>query len=279
MWFIIGLIDTIIKGLEYGAIFLIPLIIAIIVISIKKVNNYKKIRKIILILIVALLLSSRIWGPPFFKILISIPLENQTSSIEKQLEEKYNKNFTFLSKGKTQYSDKYVGSALGQDIIYDYEITYTFKDDDGVPAIVKYKLGSGWDYYQLRRAEYEIEQTIYDYARVNGITNDFYVKCINNYESIIYDRLEDIEKNNFIEKEMSSSNIYFVTPNSMDESIISRALYQKYPSVHEFSIYEYVLTNDEYQRFKDYYKDYSYTIHDTNEYKINEENILNYKYR
>ena len=281
MWYIIGLIDTIIKGLEYGAILLIPLLIAIIIISKKKINNYKLIRKVILIVIVLLLLTSRIWGPTFFKYQIGLIIENQSSSIEKQLEDKYKKNFTFVSKGKTQLTDEFAGSVLGQVIIYDYEVIYTFKDDDGVPAIVRYKLGEGWDYYQLRRAEYDIEQTIYNYAKVNNINDEFYVKCVNYYELIKYNRLSDLADDNYMNKEMDDSKIIFVSPhNTSAAQIISTALYNRYPTYKKISVSEYLVTDVEYQRFKNYYNnDYSYTIHEDNDFRFNEGNVLYKKYR
>ena len=280
MWYIIGLIDTLIKGLEYGAIIIIPLLIVIWIISKKKVNNYKTIRKIILGAIVVLLLSSRIWGPSFFKIQIGLILENQTKLVEDRLEKKYNKNFTFVTKSKTKLSDKYAGSILGQNILYDYKVTYTFKDDDGVPAIVEMKLGDGYDYYQLRRTEYDIEQTVYNYARVTNITDEFYVKCVNYYETIKSSRLSDEANDDFMDKEMSSSNIYFVTTNTNTSGqIVSRALFQKYPTSKRIGTYEYVVSKDEYQNFKDYYDNYSYTIHsDDNYYKINEDKVISYKY-
>ena len=209
-WLVIGLIDTIIKGFLYGWVFIIPMIVAIIVLIIKR----KKIKKyslvIILVLIsclMLLLLTSRIWGPNFYKNIIGFEIDNKENLIERKLEAKYNKNFTFVSKEDIKLEDEYAGNTLGQDINYDYSVLYRFRDDDGVIAIVKYKKNLGLDYYESKRSKYEIEKNIYDYAKEIGLNEEFYVYITTSSQLIDYSDINERPTSNYISAKRGGSRI------------------------------------------------------------------------
>lgn len=284
-WGVIYLLDTILKGFQYGWIILISLLIIIIFLSIKRksIKHYKQIIAILILGFVFILFTSRLWGPKFYTNIINIQINNKESMIEEKLEKKYNKNFTFLSKGKTKITDPYSGSSLGQDITYDYSVTYKFKDDDGVIAIVEYKKDSGWDYYQVKRSEYDIEQAIYSYSKKIGIQDEFYVKELNRFESIKESKLDLPPIDDFINREMGiSDSLLFVMPKEIKNSknFIFQALETILTGNQSLTVYEYVITEDEYKRITNYYESdiVRKNIVESLDYDMNKKNIIKYQF-
>ena len=268
---IIGFFDTIIKAFEYGYVILIPMILIITFFSIKKAKLKKrKIRKIpnhdsselmrlsnivnaLIIIVVLLVFTSRIWGPPLYKHIIAFSIANQESEIEEKLEKKYNRNFTFVSKDDI-ITEPDSGDVLGQDINNDYSIIYRFADDDGVIAIVEYKKNISFDHYESKRSKYEIEKSIYDYALQTGFYNEFYVFLTSPYE---YSRLDEEKSDNFIlsfiSEERNLDCIEFILTNQSEKNktFIKSAL----KSIHmHFDVYEYIVTEKEFKRAVNFYE-------------------------
>ena len=284
-WGLIYLLDTILKGFQYGWIILISLLIIIIFLSIKRksIKHYKQIIAILILVSVFIIFTSRLWGPKFYTNIINTQINNKESMIEEKLEKKYNKNFTFLSKGKTKITDPYAGSTLGQDITYDYSVTYKFKDDDGVIAIVEYKKDSGWDYYQVKRAEYDIEQAIYSYAKKIGIQDEFYVKELNRFESINDSKLDLPPIDDFINREMGiSDSLLFVMPKEIknSKSFIFKALETILTGKQRLTVCEYVVAEDEYKKITNYYESdkVKNNIVEDLDYDMDKKNIIKYQY-
>lgn len=263
---IIGFFDTIIKAFQYGYIILIPLLLIIIFYSNKKsktknISNHdsselmrlSNIVNALIIIVVLLVFTSRIWGPTIYKPIIAFSIANQESEIEEKLEKKYHRNFTFVSKDEITIEPN-SGYVLGQDINNDYSIIYRFADDDGVIAIVEYKKNSPVDYYESKRSKYEIEKSIYDYALQTGFNNEFYVFLTSPYE---YSRLDEEKSDNFIlsfiSEERNLDCIEFILTNQSEENktFIKSAL----KSIHmHFDVYEYIVTEKEFKRAVNFYE-------------------------
>ena len=133
MWYIIELIDNIIKLFQYAGIIIVPVILFIIFLFIKRImldkNQFKKIKKIsiiikcLIVFIIVSVFTVRIWGPNFYKIIISFSICHKEKVVEKRLEEKYGKNFNYISQSRID-ARKYSGDTLGQDINNDYSVKY-----------------------------------------------------------------------------------------------------------------------------------------------------------
>lgn len=266
MWLLFGFFDTIIKAFQYGYVILVPMILIIIFYSNKKsktknISNHdsselmrlSNIVNALIIIVVLLVFTSRIWGPTIYKPIIAFSIANQESEIEEKLEKKYHRNFTFVSKDEITIEPN-SGYVLGQDINNDYSIIYRFADDDGVIAIVEYKKNSPVDYYESKRSKYEIEKSIYDYALQTGFNNEFYVFLTSPYE---YSRLDEEKSDNFIlsfiSEERNLDCIEFILTNQSEENktFIKSAL----KSIHmHFDVYEYIVTEKEFKRAVNFYE-------------------------
>ena len=277
IWIPFIIFDTILKGFLYGWMIIVPLLIIITVLGIKG----KKIYIFLIFVLFSILLTSRIWGPKLYINTISNQIENKESLIEEKLEKKYNRNFTLLSKEKTKETG--TSDALFQDIRDDYSAIYKFTDDDGVVAIVKYKIDIAWDYYQVKRAEYDIEQAIYNYAKNNGIKDEFYIKELNAGELTRSSSIDSEPKNDYINT-MSDSDLLFIMPKKIDnsEEFISNAIKSILTEYKYHDIYEYIVNENEYKKIKSYYESDSIknNLSDSQEkdrYDIDRNNIINYK--
>ena len=269
MWLLVGFFDTIIKAFQYGYVILVPMILIIIFYSnkkrkIKNISNHdtselmrlSNIVNALIIIVVLLVFTSRIWGPTLYKPIIAFSIANQESEIEEKLEKKYHRNFTFVSKDNI-IMEPDSGNGVGQDINNDYSIIYRFADDDGVIAIVEYKKNSSFDHYESKRSKYEIEKSIYDYALQTGFNNEFYVFLTSPYESITYSRLDGEKSDNFILsfilEERNLDHIQFILMNQSEENktFIKSAL----KSINmNFDVYEYIVTEKEYKRAVNFYE-------------------------
>ncbi len=296
IWGVAGLLDTILKAFEYGWFIVVPIILAIIILIIirKKIKKFSLVITILSILLFVLIFSSRIWGPTLYGFIIKPQIGNKENFIESQLEKKYNRDFTFVSKDDMVVEED-SGSGLGQDIDYDYSMIYRFKDEDGVIAIVRYKKDSGWDYYEVKRSKYDIEKSIYDYAEENGIKDEFYVIATTNFESIQSSKLNEkrheqtITDDGFrkyrITDEMEQDTITFISTKKINdiEKLLSNITVQSYLSYFKhINIQEYVVTENEYKKVVDYYEsekvkngldgmDYE------GKYEFNKNNVIDYK--
>ena len=209
IWIPFIIFDTILKGFLYGWMIIVPLLIIITVLGIKE----KKIYIFLIFVLFSILLTSRLWGPKLYINTISNQIENKESLIEEKLEKKYNRNFTLLSKEKAKETG--TSDALFQDIRDDYSAIYKFTDDDGVVAIVEYKINLAWDYYQVKRDEYDIEQSIYNYAKNIGLEKKLYIKELNRDEYFYRSKLESIPKSDYIDT-MKDSDLLFVMTKEID---------------------------------------------------------------
>lgn len=284
MWFfIIGLIDTILKGFQYGWFFIVPIILFIIILMCKRRNSkkYPLIIKLLIGLIILILLTSRMWGPNFYKYIIGFQIGNKEILIEEKLEQKYNKNFTFISKEKIKLDNKNAGDTLGQDVNDDYSITYRFKDDDGVIAIVKYKKNCGYDYYESKRSKYDLEKSIYDYANKIGFDEEFYVFVTSPYYFIRPSDINGLP---------NSTEIYYrvislILPKRINgtEELMINAL-KNLSKIGDFAyIHEYIVTEDEYKKVINYYESEKVKngiegIDYEGEFKFDKNEIINLKY-
>ena len=281
---LLGLIDPIayiiIKW--WWIIFLVLIIIIICYYECKKryesITFGKFLLGLLLVLMVAAVLSSGISN--FFvsaneEKKLSTKITNKEKEIEKKLEKKYDKDFSFVAKEIKYLEDE-------DNPYYDNCVIYQFKDTDGVIAIVVYKEEDAWDYYQIKRAQYDIEQVVYNYAKKIGIKQEFYIKEWNGFEFNIRSSLDSIPEGNFVAKEMSTDNIILAMPEKIEnfEEIIKEALKKIYFTQNSSVVYEYVVTENEYQNIKQYYEDPAIknridVVSDS--YEINEENIISYK--
>lgn len=284
MWFfIIGLIDTILKGFQYGWFFIVPIILFIIILMYKRRNSkkYPLIIKLLIGFIILILLTSRMWGPNFYKYIIGFQIGNKEILIEEKLEQKYNKNFTFISKEKIKLDNKNAGDTLGQDVNDDYSITYRFKDDDGVIAIVKYKKNCGYDYYESKRSKYDLEKSIYDYANKIGFDEEFYVFVTSPYYFIRPSDINGLP---------NSTEIYYrvislILPKRINgtEELMINAL-KNLSEIGDFAyIHEYIVTEDEYKKVINYYESEKVKngiegIDYEGEFKFDKNEIINLKY-
>ena len=277
IWIPFIIFDTILKGFLYGWMIIVPLLIIITVLGIKE----KKIYIFLIFVLFSILLTSRLWGPKLYINTISNQIENKESLIEEKLEKKYNRNFTLLSKEKAKETG--TSDALFQDIRDDYSAIYKFTDDDGVVAIVEYKINLAWDYYQVKRDEYDIEQSIYNYAKNIGLEKKLYIKELNRDEYFYRSKLESIPKSDYIDT-MKDSDLLFVMTKEIDnsEEFISNALKSAFGEYEYHWIYEYIVTESEYQKIKNYYesdriKNYLSDSQEKDRYDIDKNSIINYK--
>lgn len=268
IWGVVGLLDTILKAFQYGWIIVVPIILIIIILTItrKKIKNFTIIITILSISLFVLIFSSRIWGPTLYGFIIKTQIGNKEEFIETQLEKKYNRDFTFVSKDDMVVEED-SGSSLGQDIDYDYSMIYRFKDEDGVMAIVCYKKNSGWDYYEVKRSKYDLEKSIYDYVEENGMKDEFYVVVTTNFESLQSSKLDEkrheqtIEDGGFrkyrITDEMEHDAIIFISTKKINniEKLLSNITIQSYLDYFKhITVQEYVVTENEYKKVVDYYE-------------------------
>ena len=294
MWFITGFLDTILKLFQYAWFLIIPIIIIIIVFILKRAkidkNNIKK-RRIylfviifLIILVVVSLFTIRIWGPSFYREIISLSICNKEEIIEKKLEKKYGKNFDYISQEEIEV-EKYSGSALGQNVDNDYSVRYFFKDDDGVLAIINYKKNYQSDYYESKRSKYEIEKEVYDYAEKVRFNNEFYVYVESPYELINDSKLDDKVDNNLILGKKYHNRIVFILTEKSDrnQEFIVSALKKLLGSNSNIYVNEYVVTDSEYERAVEFYESLSskkgIVGHDYEEsFKFDKNNQKQYKY-
>lgn len=285
-----SIIDSIIKIFQYAGFIFVPVILFIIffLIRIKKLDNTKKKKSLIIVycLIIFLLvaiITVRIWGPSFYKIIISSSISGKEIIIEQKLEEKYGRNFNFISQDSI-FIEENAGNTLGQDINNDYSVKYYFKDDDGVTAIIKYKKNNQSDYYESKRSKYEIEKRVYNYAKEVNFEKKFLVYVESPYESINNSDLNAKAKNDII-REGKHNHIIFILTESSDENqeFIVSALKDIFNKDDYFYVQEYVVTEDEYERANIFYgsisskngiANYDYEEH----FNFNENNQLHFKY-
>lgn len=272
MWLVLAFIDNFYKLFQYAWFIFIPIIVLVIFLlikkaklnKVKKVNKYEidKISKIIKYLVVfwiISLFSVRIWGPHFYKIVISLSISGKQNAIEEKLEKKYGRNFTYVSQDRI-YLEKDSGRVLGQNVIYDYSVIYYFKDDDGVVAIVYYKKDYHIDYYETKRSKYDIEQAVYDYAKEVNFDKDFYVYVDSRYAFNDDAELEGKPSDNFILDERLHDRVHFVLTEEDEENktFIIDALSRVYPSNNYVIVYEYVVSKAEYDEAVKFYDSMDY---------------------
>lgn len=268
IWVFIIIIENIIKSLQYAWFILVPVILIVIFLTIKKqrinkknITEIKKISKIIygLILVVFFaIFTVRTWGPNFYKIIIGFSICGKEKTVEQKLEKKYGRNFNYISRSKIVV-EKDAASTLGQNINGDYYVKYIFKDDDGVIAIVEYKKNYQCDYYESKRSKYEIEKTVYDYAKTVNFDKNFYVYVESPSELIDNSNLNDKARDNFILEERNHSNIIFILTDQSDKNqdFIVSALKTIFDSDNYVYVYEHVVTEDEYERAVSFYNSIS----------------------
>lgn len=251
------------------------------------IKERKKISKIIYCLILFIFLSIftvRAWGPNFYKIIISFSICGKEKIVEQKLENKYGKNFNYISQGKIVI-EEYAGDTLGQDINGDYSVRYIFKDDDGVVAIVEYKKNYQSDYYESKRSKYEIEKMVYDYAEKVKFEKKFYVYVESPYELINNSDLNEKTSNNFIQEERNHDRIIFILTESSDKNqdFIVSALQNIFDSDDYFCVHEHVVVENEYEKAISFYNSLGsqngIANHEYEEYfDFNKNNQVQFKY-
>ena len=265
---IIIILDSIAKLFYYLWFIIIPLSITIILLFIKKYkikNNLmdeeikrRKTKKLkIIISVLSVILINIIAFSPFFgykiyKYIMFFSIGNKENVIEKKLENKYGKNFTFISKSKIYDREPGIGEF---DLSSNYEVDYYFKDDDGVLAEVTYHKKYAYDYYKAERSDYEIEQKIYNYAKQNNFNEKFYVLVNTNS----YDNEDDLNKksdNNYIQNKVYSFDIQFILTKKSNKNIefIESALNNITNYEKMIDIEEYIVSKNNYQRIISFYE-------------------------
>ena len=272
MWLVLAFIDNFYKLFQYAWFIFIPIIILVIFLLIKKskLNKAKKINKYeidkisksikyLVVFCVIALFSVRVWGPHFYKIVISLSISGKQNVIEEKLEKKYGRNFTYVSQDRI-YLEKDSGRTLGQNVIYDYSVIYYFKDDDGVVAIVYYKKDYHIDYYETKRSKYDIEQAVYDYAKEVNFDKEFYVYVESRYAFNDDAELDGKPSDNFILDERLHDYVHFVLTEDSEENktFIIDALSRVYPSKNYVSVYEHVVSKSEYDEAVKFYDSMDY---------------------
>jgi len=261
IWKFIGFIDTLIKAFQYGSVLLIPIILIIIFLIIKCVKLkrdlknkciVKKLSIIVILLItfvIIMICTTRSWGPAFYKHIIGISINNKELQLEKKLEKKYDRNFTFVSKSKINM-DPHAGNTVDGDINNDYSVTYRFIDDDGVYASVEHKKTISTDYYEIKRSKYEIEKAIYDYAKQIDFNSKFFVFVNSRFESIEGADLDRKSSNNYIEELNEHVKIRFILTEVSEKNreFIIDALKNVFDKEAYVMIAEYVVTEEEYKK-------------------------------
>ena len=267
-WYIIGLLDNIGKCFKYAWFFFIPVILGIIFLIIIKKKKYKDdaikskiistIITILIILMIIGILTVRSWGPNYHKKSIKEDICGKEELVEQKLEAKYGKNFNYVSQSDI-IMEKYAGSALLEDIDNDYTVKYTFKDDDGVLAIVEYKKKRQSDFYESKRSKYDIEQKIYNYAKQVGFNKKFYVYLESPSELISDSNLnEKVEYTTKFKKYSRNRIIFILTEKSYENRrFIIPALKEFVDTDDIFYVQEYILTENEYERAVNFYNSIS----------------------
>lgn len=268
IWIPYIIVDAIFKSFLCSWPILVPflLIIMFLIINKKKLkkevgcDNSKLIMlsnsiKALVIILVLMIVTNRVWGPYLYKYILSLSLSNKQVEIEEKLEKKYNRNFTFVSKDELN--------------VYDYDgflekprfsTIYRFKDDDGVIAIVDYGKKSGYDYYESKRSKYEIEQSVYNYARKVNFDAEFYVFVDSPYQLIDYSSLNkkvsDDFVNDFILEKRESVSIQFISYTISDkkQKFILSFLKSNYNNNIDYSIVDYEVRIDDYKKIVNYYE-------------------------
>ena len=268
MWYIIIFFDSIIKLFQYAWFIIVPVITILIFLLIKKKklnkSNIKESKKISIIIkflvlsIIVCLFTIRIWGPNLYKVVISFSICNKEKYIEEKLEDKYGKNFNYVSQDSISM-EEYAGDTLGQNINDDYFVRYYFKDDDGVIAIVKYKKNYQSDYYESKRSKYEIEKEVYDYAKEIGFNKKFYVYVESSSELINNSNLNDKIGNNYlIDEKLHDGIVFILTEQSNDNQIFIVSILKRILGNNSnFYVHEYVVTDNEYERAVNFYNSIS----------------------
>lgn len=294
MWIIVAFIDNIIKLFQYAWFIVVPIILLIIFLFIKKIKLKKKGSKnfkslsITLICLIAFLIISlltvRIWGPIIYKNIIRFSITNKEKIVEKKLEEKYKRKFSYISQGPI-IVDENSGDTLGQDINGDYSVRYIFKDEDGVPAIVEYKKNYQSDYYESKRSKYDIEKYIYDYAKKVKFDKEFYIYVESPYELISNSNLNEKNTKNFIlEKRNYDRIIFILTDYSEDnQKFITSALKDIYKTKNYVYVHEHVVNKKEFENAVNFYnyinKQDKIASSDYDEsYIFNKDNQINFKH-
>ena len=263
---IVVFLDNINKIFQYAWFLVIPfLLLIIILIIIKRQMKKKGIKKtniisiVILLIIFCLLVATifvRFWGPYFYKGVIGYYICGKNEIIEKKLERKYNKNFTFIDNSKI-IMENYSESTINQNVENDYNVIYKYKDDDGVVAIVEYKKNVQFDWYKAKRSKYDIEKYIYDYAKKVNFNKKFYV-TIDLYKDLIdYTELDEKPMDNYIYKERSYDRILFILTEKSESNkeFIINALKPLYGERSHVYVHEFNLTEDEYVKALDFYNE------------------------
>lgn len=267
LFLIIVIQNNIIKLFQYAWIVIIPIILIIIFLLTKKKkidqNNIKQLKiisniiKCLIIFIIVSVFTVRGWGPNFYKKIISFSICNKEKIVERKLEEKYKKNFNYISQSEIIIEDG-AGSSLELDITIDYSVRYIFKDDEGVIAIVDYQKGYKKDYYESKRSKYEVENLIYDYAKKVNFDKTFYVYLESSYELSNCSELNEKSINDFIKADSYHDGIQFILTESSEENqdfivsaikaILDRTEYDDYLDVNE-----HIVTEEEYRRAVNFY--------------------------
>lgn len=259
---VFGFIDTIVKGFLYGWSFIVPamLILIFLIYKNKKTSNpsFKKIIKALLVFIGLALITSRVWGPSYYKNIIRFSICNKENLIKDKLEKKYNKNFTYVSQEGIEVAED-AGNILGQNINWDYSVMYRFKDDDGVIALVKYIKNSGYDYYEFKREKYDFSKQMHDYADAFGYNGEFYVFLQTPSALISSSSIDETLNENEILDKRKNYGILFIIPDNSDSSkfngsFIYNASKKFFGDDNYVDVYEYIVTENEYKRAISYYE-------------------------
>ena len=268
MWYVIMLIDMITKFFSYAWFVICPILFIIFILFIKKKSiknelfyDSGKVFKInlkITALIAILFISFctvRLWGPTFYKGVIGMFICGRENDVEYLLEKKYDKNFTFISKSKI-VTDEFAADTLGQDVNNDYHVNYVFKDDDGVYAIVEYKKNIKFDWYESKRSKYQLENTIYEYAKKNNFNKRFYVYVESTYELINYSDLTmSASKTAKSYKEYHDRIIFIVTEENDEYKNMIKSALKNTLGLGNMYVQEYIVSEEEYKKAVSFYED------------------------
>ncbi len=265
MWGFTIFIDTIMKAFQYGKLILLPLIILIIVLLIVMLKakpdiKGKKVLRIIWVILVivtiTLIFTSRIWGPKLFVGEIALDVANQEKELEKKLEEKYNKNFTFVSKSDVILVDKYSGNSLGQDVSNDYAVYYVFKDDEGVFCTVMNKKRYTSDWYQYNLARYNIIQELEKALKKEGLKQKHYLYLAPEGKMIADKKIDEPEISNYEYPDIKTHmtfHLVLTKENKKSEEIVEKALKDTFDKAF-CQINEFVVSDEELEKIKEYYE-------------------------
>lgn len=261
------------KGVIYSLPISAPCAVAIyiLILKSKKIKNkdidenkkIKKIQIILLIICITAVICGTLLGMgiPIIEENINKPiieyffLNGKQEFIEKKLEKKYNRDFTFVSKSEV-YIAPNANIFMDPEFSTNYMVDYRFKDEDGVTAIVKYKPEYAEDYYESKRSKYEIENAIYEAANKENKEGTFFVEVKTPLESIMSGDLDKKSSGiiEFIKKERKKDEVYvFAKENSNINMNFLEVVLEDFCKEANFKVGLFILTDTEYNRLRDIY--------------------------